>query len=115
MKHLRDLLEKTAGLRAPQTPCADAEDGRAQNEERRKVTSETLQKEEGLPSLQGRVKRELAQRLLLDDLDDPIHGPIERDLERYDQARVAAQQQAGKEAAREAFQRTWLRSTEKDL
>ena len=55
----RSPWEDTAGLPAPQTPHEDDEEGGAQKEGWRKVTSGTTQKEGGLPSLQGRIKREL--------------------------------------------------------
>ena len=55
----RSPWEDTAELPAPQTPHEDDEEGGAQKEGWRKVTSGTTQKEGGLPSLQGRIKREL--------------------------------------------------------
>ena len=109
----RSPWEDTAGLPAPQTPHEDDEEGGAQKERWRKVTSGTTQKEGGLPSLQGRVKRELQpvnRRSRRSHSQSNCEGFL-----RYDQAQVAAEEQARREAAREAFQGTWLRSTEKDL
>ena len=52
-------LRRHSRLACAQPPRAYAEDGGAQKEGRRKVTSGTTQKEGGRPSLQGHVKCEL--------------------------------------------------------